>query len=76
MAWLDTGCGTGTLARSALQQVKLSRLALSDPSSFMLEQAKAALADAELPVAFVDSPSQELFYHEEFQVVTAMLSHH
>lgn len=76
VAWLDTGCGTGTLARSALQQVKLSRLALSDPSSFMLEQAKAALADAELPVAFVDSPSQELFYHEEFQVVTAMLSHH
>ena len=52
VAWLDTGCGTGTLARSALQQVKLSRLALSDPSSFMLEQAKAALADAELPVAF------------------------
>lgn len=76
VAWLDTGCGTGTLGRSAMQQVRLSRLALCDPSPFMLEQARETLADATVPVTFVDSPSQELFYHEEFQVVTAIQSHH
>lgn len=76
IAWLDTGCGTGTLGRAALNQCKISRLAMCDPSPFMLDQAKQTLADATVPVTYLDQPSQSLFFHEEFQVATAIQSHH
>lgn len=76
VSWLDTGCGTGLLAKQAVQQGLVSRLSLCDPSPFMLEQAKEKLSDSPVPVTFVPSSTQELFYHEEFQVVTAIQAHH
>ena len=76
LAWLDTGCGTGALGKMLLKHCKLSRLALCDPSPFMLEEAKKAMAKAPFPVTYLDQPSQSLFFHEEFQVATAIQSHH
>lgn len=76
IAWLDTGCGTGSLGKMLLKKCKLSRLALCDPSPFMLDQAKQAMANAKIPVTYLDQPSQALFFHEDFQVVTAIQSHH
>lgn len=76
VAWLDTGCGTGILAKAAIQQGNISKMALCDPSPFMLDQAREKLTDAPVPVTFTEAPTQSLFYHEEFQVVTAIQSHH
>ncbi|MDD5952848.1 MAG: class I SAM-dependent methyltransferase [Oscillospiraceae bacterium] len=76
VTWLDTGCGTGTLAAAAVQQVSLKKLTLCDPSPFMLEQAKAALADAPIPVTFLQQPSQNLLFCQDFDVVTAIQAHH
>lgn len=42
-AWLDSGCGTGTLAVNTLRKFPDVRFTLCDPSENMLEQAKAKL---------------------------------
>lgn len=42
--WLDTGCGTGTLAARALSELPGVRLTLSDPSESMLGVARQKLA--------------------------------
>ena len=44
--WLDTGCGTGSLAKRILERFPDCRLILADPSEKMLAQAHARLADA------------------------------
>ena len=39
--WLDTGCGTGTLAQKAIAQFPDAHFVLADPSPQMLDLAKA-----------------------------------
>lgn len=74
VSWLDTGCGTGTLARRAAEAVPLSRLVLSDPSPEMLALARQRMDG--VPAEFWSLPSGQLPERESFDVVTAILCHH
>ena len=73
-AWLDSGCGTGTLAVNTLKKIPDVRFTLCDPSENMLEQAKAKLQDQN--VRFLNVSSDKLEFNDEFDVVTAIQSHH
>lgn len=72
-SWLDTGCGTGTLALRALGENNNIRFTLADPSSQMLEKAREKLGEK---VSYVNCGSHELLFDGEFDVVTAIQSHH
>lgn len=78
--WLDTGCGTGTLASIALNAFPEARFMLADPSAEMLNQARKKLAGySSERVAFLDpAPTQEitLSRSETPDVITAIQSHH
>lgn len=71
--WLDTGCGTGTLALRALSENNSIRFTLADPSAQMLEQARAKTGDK---ASYVNCGSHELSFENMFDVVTAIQSHH
>lgn len=71
--WLDTGCGTGTLALRALSENNRIRFTLADPSAQMLEQARAKIGDK---ASYVNCGSHELSFENKFDVVTAIQSHH
>lgn len=72
--WLDTGCGTGSLAKEALEHFDHVSFTLCDPSEGMLETAKAKLSGAD--IRYVQTASQELPFDGEFDLVTAVQSHH
>ncbi len=72
--WLDTGCGTGTLAVKALETIPDARFTLCDPSEKMLAIAKDKLKDNY--ISFLNVPSDRLEFDNEFDVVTAIQSHH
>lgn len=72
--WLDTGCGTGTLAYRALEDMQDVRFTLCDPSPNMLDQAKQKLSGRD--VRFVNAASGQLAFDSEFDVVTAVQCHH
>lgn len=72
--WLDTGCGTGTLALRALEAFPGARLTLCDPSEQMLGEARRKLAGRD--VRFERLSSQELPFEAEFDAVTAVMCHH
>ncbi len=71
---LDTGCGTGTFALKALERLDIARLALCDPSENMLADAKAKLAGKSCE--FFGYGSEKMQFENEFDVVTAIQSHH
>lgn len=73
--WLDTGCGTGTLALRALAELPGVHFTLADPSEAMLGVAKEKLR-GKADVQFLNIPSQELPFAGEFDVVTAIQCHH
>ncbi len=75
MSWLDTGCGTGNLAERVLQKFNSVNLTLCDPSAAMLEKAKNKLKNFE-NVKYINLPSQQLDFNSEFDIVTAVQSHH
>ncbi len=72
--WLDTGCGTGTLARRVMENRSDVKFTLCDPSEKMLEEAKGKLAGRE--IRFFNISSQQITFESEFDVVTAVQSHH
>ena len=72
--WLDSGCGTGTLALRALESIPNIRFTLCDPSEKMLEEAKQKLAGKDC--RFLNVSSDGLTFEDEFDVVTAIQSHH
>lgn len=72
--WLDTGCGTGTLCATALETLPNARFTLCDPSEKMLNEARAKLKGKD--VHFLNVPSGQLPFDAEFDVVTAIQSHH
>jgi len=76
--WLDTGCGTGTLASIALKAFPEVRFMLADPSVEMLGQARKKLAGyPQERVTFLDPvPTQEINISESPDVITAIQSHH
>ena len=72
--WLDTGCGTGTLALRTLDVIPNVSFMLCDPSEGMLEVAKEKLSGKN--VSFNVAASDQLSYENEFDIVTAIQSHH
>jgi len=74
--WLDTGCGTGTLALKAIAAFPETHFVLADPSEKMIEIAKTKLTGAN--VEFLDAATtQNIQWHgKPFDVVTAIQSHH
>jgi len=76
--WLDTGCGTGTLVREALEAFPRTRFLLADPSPAMLAEARRKLAAALDRAAFLEpAPTQDLSLPEgQLDVATAIQCHH
>lgn len=72
--WLDTGCGTGTLACRVLEIRDDVKFTLCDPSENMLAEAEGKLSEKN--IRFIKLSSQELSFENEFDVVTAVQSHH
>lgn len=73
VAWLDIGCGTGKMAEAA-GVLPVRRLVLCDSSPDMLSIAKSRCDS--INAEFVLSRAQELKYHNEFDVVTAVQVFH
>ena len=74
ITWLDTGCGTGTLAVRVLEERDDVRFTLCDPSEQMLERAEEKLSGRD--IRFLNLQSQDLTFDSEFDVVTAVQCHH
>ncbi|MCL2791258.1 MAG: class I SAM-dependent methyltransferase [Desulfobulbus sp.] len=75
-AWLDTGCGTGTLVADACAVFPHTKFTIADPSAKMLAKAREKFVDNG-QVAFVESDSQHLhFVDNAFDVITAIQCHH
>lgn len=73
--WLDTGCGPGRLVELARARCAEASFFLADPSTAMLELARAR--HAALPAdRFIPAPSHELPDLGEFDVITAVQCHH
>lgn len=73
--WLDTGCGTGTLAALASERFGQTRFVLADPSPAMLDLARAKLTGPAFD--FCPGGTEDLrFDAESFDVITAILAHH
>lgn len=72
--WLDTGCGTGVLAVKAAHEMKNAHFLLADPSPEMIMQARRNTEG--ISADFIVAGSGELDFNNEFQVVTAVQSHH
>ena len=72
--WLDTGCGTGTLASRVLDSRDDVKFTLCDPSEQMLEIAQNKLCGSDIRVFNI--ASQMMTFDSEFDVVTAVQSHH
>jgi tRNA (cmo5U34)-methyltransferase len=76
--WLDTGCGTGTLVKMALDHFPFTRFLLADPSETMLEQARSKLEGQERVRILRPTCSQELngLVNQKPDLITAIQCHH
>lgn len=72
--WLDTGCGTGTLALKALEAIPDAQFTLVDPSPNMLDEVQKKLKGRE--ISLLRCPSHLLPFEDQFDVITAVLCHH
>lgn len=73
-AWLDTGCGTGTLVLKAIECFGPMKIVAADPAESMLSMAKEKLANYE--ITYMPAGSEELCCTDSFDVVTAIMAHH
>lgn len=74
--WLDTGCGTGSMANKVLAAFPGVRLVLADPSQAMLDTARSKLGPNPA-VEFVPAPTQALdLASDSLDVITAIQVHH
>lgn len=71
---LDTGCGSGMMGVTVFENLNVSEMVLCDPSENMLDSAKSKLADK--PCRFMNIGSEQLSFKNQFDVVTAIQSHH
>ncbi len=76
--WLDTGCGTGTLVRTALDRLPHTRFLLADPSEQMLDRARKKLAGEERVQFLRPTGTQGLMglIDKSPDVITAIQCHH
>ena len=76
--WLDTGCGTGALISKAISVNDFDgfQFVLCDPSEEMVDVTKNNLAENKQVLDFCVCSSQQLGYTDEFNIITAIQSHH
>jgi tRNA (cmo5U34)-methyltransferase len=76
--WLDTGCGTGSLVKNALDRFPSTQFLLADPSESMLGQARHKFEGQERVRFLSPACSQELRGQvcEEPDLITAIQCHH
>lgn len=71
---LDTGCGSGTFAVRAYEELNISEMVLCDPSEKMLSDARTKLKDRNCIFRCIGS--ENLDYTEKFDIIVAVQSHH
>jgi tRNA (cmo5U34)-methyltransferase len=74
LAWLDLGCGTGTLESRAWEMFTNVRFTMVDPSEMMLKKAREKNPGIESE--YICAGSDEIDFQDKFNVVTAIQSHH
>lgn len=78
--WLDTGCGTGTLVKKAVQEFHNTSFILSDPSHEMLNLAGSKLSDLSIERLQILEPCEtsEIAIDGDLRpdVITAIQAHH
>lgn len=82
--WLDTGCGTGTMVKIALEHFRHTKFFIVDPSEGMLDEARDKLinnSDNHLkPRVKILKPSPTQEFSQEFEkspdIITAIQCHH
>ncbi|UTB32328.1 MAG: class I SAM-dependent methyltransferase [Methanobacterium sp. ERen5] len=78
--WLDTGCGTGTLVKKAVQEFHNTSFILSDPSHEMLNLAGSKLSDLPIERLQLLEPCEtsEITLDGDLKpdVITAIQAHH
>jgi tRNA (cmo5U34)-methyltransferase len=78
--WMDTGCGTGSLVKKALQEFPATKFLLVDPSEGMLAQAREKMSayPPERLRFLKASPTQDLSLkiEEMPEIITAIQCHH
>lgn len=72
--WLDLGCGTGTLEIMARKIFSNVDFTMVDPSKEMLKIAKEKNSNSQ--TRYICASSNEINFNAEFNVVTAIQSHH
>lgn len=74
LRWLDVGCGTGKMVRTALDNFDIQKMVCIDVEKEMLERA-GILCNHE-KVEFLQCDVRELPYQELFNIVTAIQLNH
>lgn len=75
--WLDTGCGTGSFVRRALEIFPRTEFSIADPSEGMLKQASETLSGCRCLVAGNCGTADLLAVSgRRFDVITAIQCHH
>lgn len=74
VSWLDLGCGTGKMAKVALEQCNVEKMICTDNSSAMLEVARQKISSSY--VEFLKLPMEEIDFDSQFDVITSILVNH
>lgn len=74
VSWLDIGCGTGKMAKVALEQCNVEKMICTDKSSAMLEVARQKIGSSY--VEFLKLSTEEINYNSQFDVISAILVNH
>ena len=74
VSWLDVDCGTGKMAKVALEQCNVEKMICTDHSSAMLEVARQKIDFSS--VEFLKLPIEEIDYDSQFDVITSILVNH
>jgi len=75
-SWLDTGCGTGTFVKLALNRFPETHFFLADPSRSMLDLAKEKLPDNRVTFLGYYGTAELPPKAGPFEVITAIQCHH
>lgn len=76
ISWLDIGCGTGSMAKIALDNFNIEKIILCDTSIKMLEKSKLKLSNHEDIIDFENNNALDLKYLNTFDVVTSIQVNH
>ncbi|MCM1498162.1 MAG: class I SAM-dependent methyltransferase [Clostridium sp.] len=74
LKWMDVGCGTGKMARTALGNFNIQKMVCIDVDKEMLESAERLCNAGK--VEFLQCDVRELPYKEMFDIVTALQVNH